>query len=187
MPAVPRDIQPEMDWKGDDKVEAYKEFKHRIECHSVVYLSYSRQQSGQTTTDLDMQIKELVKNWQFKNKEEVQWKTGLFYHTTIYFEVCNYTQDQLEATLTYDRMIKKAKTMRELARNSGPIVSHRAGGSQPHKNSPVSGWGGWNKKSNVKMSKNVWNCQLFICQMLKIQRAVLWMRFTKKPLWCEKY
>ena len=63
----------------------------------------------ESTTDLDLHIKQTVRGCQWKKETEEEWMMDLLYHATIYYEICKYIQESEPATLKYEMVIEKAK------------------------------------------------------------------------------
>ena len=63
------------------------------------YLADFRQDPSETTADLDLRIKQMVKGCQWKESEE-EWMINLLYHATIYYEIRRYIQESEPAALT---------------------------------------------------------------------------------------
>ena len=73
------------------------------------YLSDIKQSKQQTTAELDLYIKDLVRRCQFKQGEVESHKIDLLYHATLHFEVRKYVHNAKAAELSYDKMIEVAK------------------------------------------------------------------------------
>ena len=73
------------------------------------YLSDIKQNKQQTTAELDIYIKDLVRRCQFKRAEIEARKIDLLYHATVHFEVRKFVHNAKPEELTYDRMIEVAK------------------------------------------------------------------------------
>ena len=73
------------------------------------YLADFRQDPSETTADLDLRIKQMVRGCQWKKETEEERMIDLLYHATIYYEVRKYIQESEPATLTYEMVIEKAK------------------------------------------------------------------------------
>ena len=73
------------------------------------YLSDIKQAKHQTTAELDIYIKDLVRRCQFKQTEQESRKIDLFYHATAHFEVRKFVHNAKPEELTYDKMIELAK------------------------------------------------------------------------------
>ena len=73
------------------------------------YLSDIKQNKQQTTAELDIYIKDLVRRYQFTRNEVEACKIDLLYHATVHFEVRKFVHNVKAEELTYDRMIEVAK------------------------------------------------------------------------------
>ena len=73
------------------------------------YLSDIKQNKQQTTAELDIYIKDLVRRYQFTRNEVEARKIDLLYHATVHFEVRKFVHNVKAEELTYDRMIEVAK------------------------------------------------------------------------------
>ena len=73
------------------------------------YLGDVKHGKQQTTTELDIYIKDLVMRCQFKQAEQESCKIDLLYHTTAHFEVRKFVHNAKAEELTYDKTIEVAK------------------------------------------------------------------------------
>ena len=73
------------------------------------YLSDLKQGKQQTTAELDIYIKDLVRRCQFKQQEQDQRKIDILYHATAHFEVRKFVHNTKQGELSYDKMIEVAK------------------------------------------------------------------------------
>ena len=73
------------------------------------YLSDIKQAESQTTAELDIYIKDLIRWCQFPPEDQESRKIDLLYHATAHFEVRKFVHNAKKEELTYDRMIKVAK------------------------------------------------------------------------------
>ena len=73
------------------------------------YLSDIKQNKQQTTAELDIYIKDLVRRCQFTRAGVEARKIDLLYHATVHFEVRKFVHNAKPEELTYDRMIEVAK------------------------------------------------------------------------------
>ena len=73
------------------------------------YLSDIKQAKHQTTTELDIYIKDLIRRCQFPQEEQETCKIDLLYHATAHFEVRKFVHNAKPKELKYDKMIKMAK------------------------------------------------------------------------------
>ena len=101
------------DCKSSDKV--FTAFTNSFEKSSSYwqvreeYLSDIKQSLQQTTTELDIYIKDLVRRCQFNRTEVEACKVDLLYHATVHFEVRKFVHNAKPDELTYDKMIEVAK------------------------------------------------------------------------------
>ena len=72
------------------------------------YLSDIKQFKHQTTAELDIYIKDLIRRCQFPPEDQSH-KIDLLYHATAYFEVRKFVYNVKQEELKYDRMIEVAK------------------------------------------------------------------------------
>ena len=103
---------------GDDAKDATKVFSafaNSFEKSSThwqardEYLGDIKQTKQQTTAELDLYIKDLVRRCQFKQGEMESRKIDLLYHATLHFEVRKFVHNAKPSELSYDRMIEVAK------------------------------------------------------------------------------
>ena len=73
------------------------------------YLSDIKQTKNQTTAELDIYIKDLIRRCQFSPEGQESHKIDLLYHATAHFEVRKFVHNAKQEELKYDRMIKVAK------------------------------------------------------------------------------
>ena len=73
------------------------------------YLSDIRQDKNQTTAELDIYIKDLIRRCQFPPEDQESRKIDLLYHATAHFEVRKFVHNAKQDELKYDRMIEVAK------------------------------------------------------------------------------
>ena len=73
------------------------------------YLSDIKQNKQQTTAELDIYIKDLVRRCQFTRAKVEACKIDLLYHATVHFKVRKFVHNAKPEELTYDRMIEVAK------------------------------------------------------------------------------
>ena len=73
------------------------------------YLSDIKQSKNQTTAELDIYIKDLIRRCQFPPEDQESRKIDLLYHATAHFEVRKFVHNAKQEELKYDRMIKMAK------------------------------------------------------------------------------
>ena len=68
------------------------------------YLSDIKQSQQQTTAELDIYIKDLVRRCQFNRCEIEAYKIDLLCHATVHFEVKKFVHNAKPEELTYDKM-----------------------------------------------------------------------------------
>ena len=73
------------------------------------YLSDIKQDKIQTTAELDIYIKDLIRRCQFPPEDQESRKIDLLYHATAHFEVRKFVHNAKHEELKYDRMIEVAK------------------------------------------------------------------------------
>ena len=73
------------------------------------YLSDIKQDKNQTTAELDIYIKDLIRRCQFPPEDQESCKIDLLYHATAHFEVRKFVHNAKHEELKYDRMIEVAK------------------------------------------------------------------------------
>ena len=73
------------------------------------YLSDIKQDKSQTTAELDIYIKDLIRRCQFPPEDQESCKIDLLYHATAHFEVRKFVHNAKQEELKYDRMIEVAK------------------------------------------------------------------------------
>ena len=102
------------------------------------YLANFRQDQSETTADLDLCIKQMVRGCQWKKETEEERMIDLLYHATIYYEVLKYIQESEPAALTYKMVIKKAKAhKRNILEYKDHQASHGGANSVPSYNNPL--------------------------------------------------
>ena len=102
------------------------------------YLADVRQEASETTADLDLCIKQIVKGCQWAKETEEQRKIDLLYHTTIYYEIRKYIQEADLNTLKYKAIVEKAKAHeRNCLEFKDHQASHRGANSGPSYNNPL--------------------------------------------------
>ena len=125
----------EEDCKSSDKI--FSTFTKSFEKSSLhwqareEYLSDIKQGYHQTTAELDIYIKDLVRRYQFKPEEVESHKVDLLYHATTHFEVRKFVHNAKPNKLTYDRMVEVAKTHQ---RTCYEYQQHRQAHSDPASN-----------------------------------------------------
>ena len=73
------------------------------------YSSDIKQDKNQTTAELDIYIKDLIRRCQFPPEDQESRKIDLLYHATAHFEVRKFVHNAKHEELKYDRMIEVAK------------------------------------------------------------------------------
>ena len=73
------------------------------------YLSDIKQDKNQTTAELDIYIKDLIRRCQFPPEDQESRKIDLLYHATAHFEVRKFVHNAKHEELKYDHMIEVAK------------------------------------------------------------------------------
>ena len=73
------------------------------------YLSDIKQDKNQTTAELDIYIKDLIRRCQFPPEDQESRKIDLLYHATAHFEVRKFVHNAKHEEIKYDRMIEVAK------------------------------------------------------------------------------
>ena len=102
------------------------------------YLADFRQDPTETTADLDLHIKQVVRGCQWSKESEEEQMIDLLYHATIYYEVCKYIQESEPATLKYEMVIEKAKAhKRNCLEYKDHQASHGGVNSAPSYNNPL--------------------------------------------------
>ena len=100
--------------KLDDADTVFKAFANSFEKSSSQwqakdeYLSDIEQTKHQTTAELDIYIKDLIRKCQFPQEQQESCKIDLF-HATAHFEVRKFIHNAKQEELKYDRMIEVAK------------------------------------------------------------------------------
>ena len=104
-----------MEGDKDDADTVFKAFANSFEKSSShwqardEYLSDIKQSKHQTTAELDIYIKDLIRRCQFPPEDQESCKIDLLYHATAYFEVRKFVHNAKQEELKYDRMIEVAK------------------------------------------------------------------------------
>ena len=103
------------------------------------YLVDFRQDSSESTADLDLHIKQTVRGCQWKEHEEER-MIDLLYHATIYYEIHMYIQESEPVALTYEMVIEKAKAHEHNVEYNDHQASHGGANSVPsYKKRPIKG------------------------------------------------
>ena len=101
------------------------------------YLADFRQYPSESTTDLDLHIKQTVRGCLWKESEEEQ-MIDLLYHATIYYEIHKYIQESEPAVLMYEMVIEKAKAHEHnIFEYKDHQASHGGANSTPSYNNPL--------------------------------------------------
>ena len=101
--------------KLDDPDTVFKAFANSLEKSSShwqardEYLSDIKQTKHQTTAELDIYIKDLIRRCKFSQEEQESHKIDLLYHATAHFEVRKFVHNAKQEKLKYDHMIEVAK------------------------------------------------------------------------------
>ena len=104
-----------MEGNKDDADTVFKAFANSFEKSSShwqardEYLSDIKQDKNQTTAELDIYIKDLIRRCQFPPEDQVSRKIDLLYHATAHFKVRKFVHNAKQEELKYDRMIEVAK------------------------------------------------------------------------------
>ena len=104
-----------MEGNKDDADTVFKAFANSFEKSSShwqardKYLSDIKQDKHQTTAELDIYIKDLIRRCQFPPEDQESRKIDLLYHATAHFEVRKFVHNAKQEDLKYDRMIEVAK------------------------------------------------------------------------------
>ena len=100
-----------MEGNKDDADTVFKAFANSFEKSSShwqardEYLSDIKQDKNQTTAELDIYIKDLIRRCQFPPEDQESRKIDLLYHATAHFEVRKFVHNAKQKELKYDRMI----------------------------------------------------------------------------------
>ena len=104
-----------MEGNKDEADTVFKAFANSFEKSSShwqardEYLSDIKQDKNQTTAELDIYIKDLIRRCQFPPEDQESRKIDLLYHATAHFEVRKFIHNAKHEELKYDRMIEVAK------------------------------------------------------------------------------
>ena len=102
------------------------------------YLADFRQDKSETMADLDLHIKQTVRECQWKKETEEEQMINLLYHATIYYEIRKFVQESEPATLTYEMVIEKAKAHEpNVLEYKDHQASHGGANSVPSYNNPL--------------------------------------------------
>ena len=102
------------------------------------YLADVRQEAPETTADLDLHIKQIVKGCQWPKETEEQCMIDLLFHATIYYEIRKYIQEANLNSLKYEAIVEKAKAHeRNCLEYKDHQASHGGVNSAPSYNNPL--------------------------------------------------
>ena len=107
-------LKDQVEGNKDDSDIVFKTFANSFEKSSShwqakeVYLSDIKQAKHQTTAELDIYIKDLIRRCQFSQEDQESWKIDLLYHATAHFEVRKFVHNAKPEELKYDCMIEVA-------------------------------------------------------------------------------
>ena len=102
------------------------------------YLGDVRQDDTETTADLDLRIKQIVRGCQWEKETEEQRMIDLLYHATTYYEIRKYIQEANPETLRYEAIVEKAKAHeRNCLEYKDHQASHGGANSAPSYNNPL--------------------------------------------------
>ena len=128
----------EEDQKNSNKVfQAFADSFEKSSSHWQArdeYLSDIKQTKQQTTAELDLFIKDLVRRCQFKAEELESRKIDLLYHATLHFEVRKYVHNAKATELSYDKMIEVAKAHERTCQEYQMHKQAHSGGASNYSN-----------------------------------------------------
>ena len=126
--------------------QVWQVFKKSFEQSSLfwhfrdAYLADVRQEASETTADLDLHIKQIVKGCKWLKETEEQRMIDLLYHATIYYEISKYIQESDPNVLKYKAIIEKAKSHeRNCLEYKDHQASHGGANSAPSYNNWLQG------------------------------------------------
>ena len=108
-------LKDQVEGNKDDSDTVFKAFANSFEKSSShwqvrdEYLSDIKQNKHQTTAELDIYIKDLIRRCQFPHEDQESRKIDLLYHATAHFEVRKFVHNAKPEELKYDHMIEVAK------------------------------------------------------------------------------
>ena len=108
-------LKDQVEGNKDDADTVFKAFANSFEKSSShwqardEYLSDIKQDKNQTTAELDIYIKDLIRRCQFPPEDQESRKIDLLYHATAHFEVRKFVHNAKQEELKYDHMIEVAK------------------------------------------------------------------------------
>ena len=108
-------LKDQVEGNKDEADTVFKAFANSFEKSSShwqardEYLSDIKQDKNQTTAELDIYIKDLIRRCQFPPEDQESRKIDLLYHATAHFEVRKFVHNAKQDELKYDHMIEVAK------------------------------------------------------------------------------
>ena len=108
-------MKDQVEGNKDDADTVFKAFANSFEKSSShweardEYLSDIKQDKNQTTAELDIYIKDLIRRCQLFPEDQESRKIDLLYHATAHFEVRKFVHNAKQEELKYDHMIEVAK------------------------------------------------------------------------------
>ena len=108
-------LKDQVEGNKDEADTVFKAFANSFEKSSShwpardEYLSDIKQDKNQTTAELDIYIKDLIRRCQFPPEDQESRKIDLLYHATAHFEVRKFVHNAKQDELKYDCMIEVAK------------------------------------------------------------------------------
>ena len=117
-------LKDQVEGNKDDADTVFKAFAHSFEKSSShwqardEYFSDIKQSKHQTTAELDIYIKDLIRKCQFPPEDQESHKIDLLYHAAAHFEVRKFVHNAKQEELKYDHMIEVAKTMKGPAKST---------------------------------------------------------------------
>ena len=108
-------LKDQVEGNKDDADTVFKAFANSFEksfSHWQArdeYLSDIKQDKNQTTAELDIYIKDVIRRCQFPPEDQESCKIDLLYHATAHFEVRKFVHNAKQEELKYNHMIKVAK------------------------------------------------------------------------------
>ena len=108
-------LKDQVEGNKDEADTVFKAFANSFEKSSShwqardEYLSDIKQDKNQTTAELDIYIKDLIRRCQFPPEDQESRKIDLLYHATAHFKVRKFVHNARQEELKYDCMIEVAK------------------------------------------------------------------------------
>ena len=108
-------LKDQVEGNKDEADTVFKAFANSFEKSSShwqardEYLFDIKQDKNQTTAELDIYIKDLIRRCQFPPEDQESRKIDLLYHATAHFKVRKFVHNTKHEELKYDRMIEVAK------------------------------------------------------------------------------